>query len=159
MTVIKTKQQTTHGSDGRAAVVLTNRNNAATAELVADHATFKASVDALETLAEELAADHATFKTVVDELKTDYTALLADITAHRTSYNALLAKLDADGGVTDTNYVATVPFAALTATAIAASSPATLSASAAIPSAPATLTATASADTIGNPAGTEYDDL
>lgn len=108
-------------------------------ELTTDHATFKTSVDAIETLIEELHDDHATFKTVVDELKTDYTALLADVTAIRTKLVATHAKLDLDGGVTDTNYAATNDPAALTATAITASSPATLTA-AKPASAPAALT-------------------
>lgn len=109
-------------------------------ELHDDHATFKTAVDQTETLVEELHDDHATFKTIVDELKTDYTALLADVTEIRTKLIATHAKLDADAGVTDTNYAATNNPAALTATAIAASSPATLTA-AKPASAPATLTA------------------
>jgi hypothetical protein len=68
--------------------------------------SFLTDITALTAIANELRTDHATFKTVVDELKTDH--------------NALLAKLDADSGVTDTNYAAT--------NATAASSPATLSA-------------------------------
>lgn len=56
--------------------------------------------------------------TLVNELKTDYTALLADVTAIRTSFNTAMTKLNADAGVTDTNYAAA---AALTATSIAAS--------------------------------------
>lgn len=36
-----------------------------------------------------------------------------DLTELRTQFNALLAKLDADGGVTDTNYAATLTPAAL----------------------------------------------
>lgn len=84
------------------------------------------------TLVNELQADHATFKTVVDELKTDYTALLADVTAIRTALVGVTAKLDADAGITDTDYAATHDPAALTAGAIAASAPATLSASTAL---------------------------
>lgn len=80
----------------------------------------------------ELQTDHATFKTVVDELKTDYTALLADVTEIRTKLIATHAKLDADAGVTDINYAATNNPAALTATAIAASAPATLTNSTAL---------------------------
>lgn len=55
---------------------------------------------------------------LVNELKTDYTALLADVTALRTSFNTAMTKLNADAGVTDTNYAAA---AALTATSVAAS--------------------------------------
>ena len=111
-------------------------------ELKDDHATFKTSVDAIETLVEELHDDHATNKTLMDELKTDYTALLADVTAIRTKLVATHAKLDLDGGVTDTNYAAANDPAALTATAIAASSAATLTA-AKPASGPAALTNTA----------------
>ena len=43
-------------------------------------------------------------------------AILADITALRAAVVAITAKLDADAGVTDTNYVATCDPAALTTT-------------------------------------------
>jgi allophanate hydrolase subunit 1 len=56
---------------------------------------------------------------VVHDLIVGYTALLADFTALRTRYNAVLAKLDADGGVTDTNYAALQAAPAITATAVA----------------------------------------
>lgn len=78
----------------------------------------------------------------VTELITDYTALLADVTAIRTqvvalvadmatrisNHNTLTTKLNADAGVTDTNYAAAGAItaanpAALTATAIAATVP------------------------------------
>lgn len=39
-------------------------------------------------------------------------ALRAELDDYRTKFAALLAKLDADGGVTDTNYAATVGLAA-----------------------------------------------
>lgn len=121
-------------------------------ELIDDHATFKTAVDQTETLIEELHDDHATNKTFMDEVKTDYTALLADVTAIRTAVLAITAKLDLDGGVTDTDYAATCDPAALTATSIAASPAATLTA-AKPASAPATLAAgdpTASAATLTN---------
>ena len=54
----------------------------------------------------------------VNELQTQYTALLADVTAMRTSFNTAMTKLNADAGVTDTNYAAA---AALTAAALAES--------------------------------------
>lgn len=44
-------------------------------------------------------------------------SLLADITAVRSAVVGITAKLDADGGVTDTNYAATLNPAALTTTA------------------------------------------
>ena len=119
-----------------------------TTELRTDHATFKTAVDQTETLVEELHDDHATFKTLVDELKTDYTALLADVTEIRTKLIDTHVKLDADAGVTDTNYAATNNPAALTATAILASSPATLTA-AKPASAPATITAAAVSESLG----------
>lgn len=56
---------------------------------------------------------------VLHDLITAYTALLADFTALRTRYNAVLAKLDADGGVTDTNYAALQAAPAITAPAVA----------------------------------------
>lgn len=105
----------------------------------------------LRDVVNELQADHATYKAVVDELKTDYTALLADVTAIRaevvklvtdmasriTDHNTLRAKLNLDGGVTDTDYAAATAItaaapAALTGTAIATSSPAALANSTAI---------------------------
>ena len=89
-------------------------------ELRTDHATTKATVDAARTAIIELIDDHATFKTVVDEL---------------TAWAETLAtKLNADAGVTDTDYDAIITAdapATLTATAPAAG-PATLSAAAAI---------------------------
>ncbi len=45
------------------------------------------------------------------------TAMLADITALRAAILLITAKLDADAGVTDTNYAATTNPAALTVTA------------------------------------------
>lgn len=124
----------------------------AVTELITDHATFKTAVDQIETLVEELHDDHATNKTIIDELKTDYTALLADVTAIRNAVLAITAKLDADGGVTDTNYASTTNPAALTATAIAASSAATLTAPKPA-SAPATLSASAPSATAVDEAG------
>ena len=85
-------------------------------ELIDDHATFKTAVDETKTAVDELIDDHATYKAVVDELKT--------------WAEALGTKLNADTGVADTDYDAT----------ITNSAPATLSASK--PSAgPATLSA------------------
>lgn len=43
-------------------------------------------------------------------------SLLADITELHTQFKALTAKLDADGGITDTDYAATVDPADLTTT-------------------------------------------
>lgn len=57
-----------------------------------------------------------------NELKTDYTALRVDVAAIRTALVGVTAKLDADGGVTDTNYASTLDPAALTSSTIAASS-------------------------------------
>jgi hypothetical protein len=44
-------------------------------------------------------------------LRTQYNALRADVTAIRTALVAITAKLDADGGVTDTDYNASDPAA------------------------------------------------
>ena len=74
----------------------------------------------------ELQADHATFKTMTDELNVDGDAVFVDLTAIRAAIVGITAKLDNDGGITDTNYAATWDPNALTATAIAAADPATL---------------------------------
>lgn len=63
------------------------------------------------------------------DLRTQLTALRVDVAEVRTKFNATLAKLDADGGVADTDYVATESAAALTALAPAALSTAVLGAS------------------------------
>lgn len=59
--------------------------------------------------------------TLVNELKTDYTALRADVTAIRTAVTGITAQLDADDGVTDTDYAASNDPDALTSTAVTAS--------------------------------------
>lgn len=53
----KRKRTATQGSDVYDAIDLVNEVSVFSAEMAADHATFKATVDALETLAEELKAD------------------------------------------------------------------------------------------------------
>lgn len=53
--------------------------------------------------------EHETERTILN-------SLLADVTALRTAFVALTAKLDADAGVTDVNYAATCDPAALTTT-------------------------------------------
>jgi hypothetical protein len=57
----------------------------------------------------------------INEINTDGDAYFADITALRAAVVAITAKLDADGGVTDTNYAATCNPAAVTSTAVSAS--------------------------------------
>lgn len=74
----------------------------------------------------ELQSDHAAFITLTTELKADGSAAFADLTALRAAIVGITAKLDLDGGVTDTNYAATLNPAALTATAIAAANVSTL---------------------------------
>lgn len=59
--------------------------------------------------------------TLVNELKADFNLLHADVTGIRTKIVNINAKLDADAGVTDTNYGALQNPAAMTATTIAAS--------------------------------------
>lgn len=51
------------------------------------------------------------------DLKDLLIQVLADMTAMRTAYALALAKLDADAGVTDTNYAATCSPAAATVSA------------------------------------------
>lgn len=77
---------------------------------------------ALIAAVNELIADHATNRT-------ELLALNADIDALRAAIVGITAKLDADAGVTDTNYASTLdpaavtsgsPAAALTATTITA---------------------------------------
>jgi hypothetical protein len=51
--------------------------------------------------------------TQIRDLIDDVTGLRTAYAALRTQYTALLVKLDADGGVTDTNYAATLPISAL----------------------------------------------
>lgn len=79
--------------------------------------------------------------TDVTEVRTKLAAAVVDLAAIRAAVVAITAKLDADGGVTDTNYAATTNPAALTATApnaVTAVAPAALTASA-----PASLTSEA----------------
>lgn len=65
-----------------------------------------ARVAALTALANELKADHNLTVVIANEVKADH--------------NALLTKLDADAGVTDTNYAATLATAAANSTTTAA---------------------------------------
>jgi hypothetical protein len=54
-----------------------------------------------------------------ENLRTQFNALRADVTAIRTALVAVTAKLDADGGVTDTDYNSSDP-AALTSSDLTA---------------------------------------
>lgn len=63
-------------------------------------------------------AREAMLGTLLAELIANNNALVADLTALRTQYNGLLTKLDADAGVTDTNYTALRSMAAPTATTL-----------------------------------------
>jgi len=51
---------------------------------------------------------------LVNELQTDHATLLADVTAIRTAVTGITAQLDADAGVTDTDYASSNDPAALT---------------------------------------------
>ena len=53
------------------------------------------------------------------QLIIELNALRQELDEMRANYNAVLAKLDADAGVTDTNFVATLGVAASTITALA----------------------------------------
>lgn len=57
-----------------------------------------------------------TAKEVITQLLTDISALRVDVAAQRAAIVALTAKLDADVGVTDTNYAATINPPASTST-------------------------------------------
>lgn len=81
------------------------------------------------TLINELAADHATVKAFIDEIKVDNDATVADIAALRAAVVGITAKLDADSGVTDTNYASAWDPAAQTSTDISATAVGTLTAS------------------------------
>lgn len=51
---------------------------------------------------------------LVNELQTDHATLLADVTAIRSAVTGITAQLDADAGVTDTDYASGNDPAALT---------------------------------------------
>lgn len=63
---------------------------------------------------------------VVNELQADHATLLADVTAIRTAVTGITAQLDADGGVTDTDYAANNDPAALTTSSLTNSTALTL---------------------------------
>ena len=63
---------------------------------------------------------------VVNELQTDHATLLADVTAIRTAVTGITAQLDADAGVTDTDYASNNDPAALTTSALTNSTALTL---------------------------------
>jgi len=130
-----------HDNDVALKTSVDTTNTLAT-ELRTDHATTKTSVDELKTLTDELHDDHAIFITLCTELELDLEAAVADITAMRAAIVGITAKLDADGGVTDTNYAATWDPAAQTSTVIAAPQVATITATKAT-AGPATITAAA----------------
>lgn len=109
--------------------------------LLTDITAVRTAAVAMDTLIDELHDDHATNKTFMDEVKTDLNAAVTDIAALRAAVVAITAKLDADGGVTDTNYAATCDPAAQTSTSVSASPAGTLTASK--PDAAAALTTTA----------------
>ena len=64
------------------------------------------------------AARDAQLGSVVEDLIAQINALRADLDALRTAYHAALAKLDADAGVTDTNYVDDCEAPALTSSPV-----------------------------------------
>ena len=84
-------------------------------------------LDNLVSLINELRTDHATYKTLVDELH-------VDVDLNGAALAAILAKLDADAGITDVNYVALHGRAgsgdSIQAAAVAASDVATITAAA-----------------------------
>jgi hypothetical protein len=77
---------------------------------------LKKDITATGVNQEELYTFLANVVAAVNELQTQYAAALADLTALRGTVAATNTKLNADAGVTDTNYAAP---AALTAVALA----------------------------------------
>jgi len=133
-TTVVTRQMETAGSTHETTVQLN--------KVIVDLELLRASASAGGVVAvTELMADHATFITLATELKLDLNAAQADLTAIRAAIVGITAKLDADGGVTGTDYASLWNPAALTITTIAASPPATLSATTAITSGPVALSA------------------
>ena len=131
----------TEGADDGRDQVLSNSvaSSGLLAELVTDHATYKTAVDELNTLTDELRADHATFITLTNELH-------VDVDLNGAALEAILTKMDADGGITDTDYVAvhgrSGSGTSIQAAAVTASDVATITAAEAT-AGPAALTATA----------------
>lgn len=78
-----------------------------------------AELDALWRLLNELVDDLAALQNLANDLKAKYNAQVALVNELKADFNALLAKLDADAGVTDTNYAATRSVAAQNAAATA----------------------------------------
>jgi len=92
-------------------------------ELRTDHATAK-------TLQDELIVDHATSVTLQDELVADHAILVTLLTEIIAAVAGVNAKLDADAGVTDTDFAATWDIAAANIATLTAVAQATLSAAA-----------------------------
>lgn len=63
---------------------------------------------------------------LLNEVQTDHATLLTDIAAIRTGLVGVTAKLDADAGVTDTNYAATHDPAAISTASLSNSTAITL---------------------------------
>lgn len=112
----------------RRTAALANNSDAIELKKLLDAARTELGV--IRTLANELRTDHATLKTLTDELIVDGDASVVDVAALRTAIVGITAKLDADAGVTDTDYAATWDPAAQTGTSIAASALATITAAA-----------------------------
>lgn len=81
--------------------------------------TLKSDLKAGGLNQDDLVAFLENIRDAVNELQTQHTALRADVTAIRTSVTDITAQLDADGGVTGTDFAANNDPAALTSTALA----------------------------------------
>lgn len=64
------------------------------------------------TVLQELVDDLQAQRDLANDLKAKYNAAVTLINELKTDFGALLTKLDADAGVTDTNYAATLAIAA-----------------------------------------------
>lgn len=92
--------------------------------LESNDSDIRTTVSDLITLTDELHDDHATNETamssvgvLVTEIQTEYDKMVTDVGAIHTAVTAITAKLDADAGVTDTDYASTCDPAATTAVA------------------------------------------
>lgn len=122
--------------DGVRATVGGNRT--AVVELIDDHETTKVAVDETKTAVDDLIDRQAENKTAIDELIDDHAGFKTVVDEIKAWAEALATKLNADGGVTDEDYDATI--AADAPDTLSAADPTAITASKAT-AGPATLSA------------------